>query len=282
MVESVRVSRIFALIALLSVCVAAGCGGDDDDDGDAAGKGGGGAGKAGSAAGSGGAGGKVFDAPGDNNVTPGEICDRLATIMCAGEQYCCDSPGRDAATCKADAIKDCSGQFMLDDIAKDPKVGFDAAGASTAFAMLVDRAKACDPTVGAWAASLDGFGMALNGSLAAGADCEPEGGEANATMAAVLTALASCSTSDNLACFADGTTWKCTARASKGGKCTLDPNCADGLYCENVTGDNGAGTCADRKAGGASCMKEAECTSFVCTSGKCAADTDVQAAYCLD
>jgi hypothetical protein len=148
--------------------------------------------------------------------------------------------------------------------------------------MLEQRAKACDPTVGAWAASLDGFGMALNGSLAAGADCEPEGGEDNATQAAVLTALASCTTAGNLACLADGTSWTCTARAAKGGKCTLDPNCADGLYCENMTGNNGAGTCADRKAGDASCMNDSECTSFICTSGKCAAVNDVQAAYCLD
>jgi hypothetical protein len=288
MVESVRVSRIFALVMLAS-CLAVGCGGDDDDDDDGAGKGGGSvAGKGGSGAGAGGAGSggsKTFDAgqaDDRNDVTAGKICERLATIMCAGEAACCDSPGRDFAACKTDALKDCTGQFMLDAIAMKAKVGFDPAGASTAFDMLETRAKACDPSVAAWAASLDGFGMALNGSLAAGADCEPEGGEAAATQADVLTALASCSTSANLACLADGTSWKCTARASKGGKCTLDPNCTDGLYCENPTGDNGAGTCADRKAGGTSCTSDSECTSFICTSGKCAANNDVQAAYCLE
>jgi hypothetical protein len=285
MVESVRVSRISALI-VLAMCVAIGCGGDDDDD-DAAGAGGSNAGKGGSGAGAGAgvSGGKAFDAgqaDDRNDVTAGKICERLATIMCAGEAACCDSPGRDFAACKADALKDCNGTFMLDAIAMDSKVGFDPAGASTAFEMLEQRAKACDPSVGAWAASLDGFGMALNGSLAAGADCEPEGGEEMATQAAVLTALASCSTSGNLACLADGMTWKCTARASKGGKCSLDPNCVDGLYCENPTGDYGAGTCADRKAGGTACTADSECTSFVCTSGKCAADDDVQGAYCLE
>jgi len=288
MVESVRVSRIFALCrysVVLASCFAVGCGGDDDDDGagmggsSVAGKGGG------SGAGSGGGGGKVFDAgTGDtrNDVTAGKICERLATIMCAGEAACCDAPGRDFATCKTDALKDCSGTFMLDAIAMNMKVGFDPAGASSAFEMLEARAKACDPSVAAWANSSDGFGMALNGSLTADADCEPEGGEMSASQADVLTALASCSTSANLACLADGTTWKCAARASKGGKCTFDSNCADGLYCLNPTGDNGAGTCADRKAGAMSCTSDSECTSFICNSGECAADGDVQAAYCLD
>ena len=45
---------------------------------------------------------------------------------------------------------------------------------------------------------------------------------------------------------------------------------------------DGSGTCTDKKAAGTNCTEDSECTSFICTSGKCAADSDVQAAYCLE
>ncbi len=288
--QSVRVSWVCALTAL-ALSAAFACGGDDDDDSagrSGAGASGAGKGSAGSTpAGSGGGGGmKVFDAGSAddrNDVMAGELCQRVADILCAGEEFCCDDPGRDVAACETAMLKTCNNNYMLDTIAKDMRVGFDPAGASASFEMLENRAKACDPSVSAWAVSSEGFVMSLNGTLTADQDCEPMGGAMNASVAELLTALASCSTSANLACLPSPDGWKCAARSSKGGKCATDGNCADGLYCVNTSEElDGSGTCTERKTAGTACTDATECTSFICTSGKCAADDDKQAAYCLD
>src|SRR5262245_19474579 len=97
MMQLVRVSWVCALTTLaLSAAFACG-GGDDDDSAGRSGAGASGAGKgnAGSTpAGSGGGGGmKVFDAGSAddrNDVTAGELCQRVADILCAGEEFCCD------------------------------------------------------------------------------------------------------------------------------------------------------------------------------------------------
>ena len=66
-----------------------------------------------------------------------------------------------------------------------------------------------------------------------------------------------------------------------GGKCSYDPNCNDGLFCDNPSGEfDGTGTCTARKGTSESCSDNTQCTSFVCSSGKCANPSDVQAAYC--
>lgn len=289
---SVRASWVRAVMAL-ALTAAFACGGDDDDG--SAGRSGAGAsgggvagkGSAGSApAGTGGGGMKVFDAGSAddrNDVTAGEICQRVADILCAGEAFCCDDPGRDVAACQTAMLKTCNNSYMLDTIAMDPRVGFDPAGASAAFTMLEERAKACDPSVSAWAVSSEGFVMGLDGTLNAGDDCEPMGGAENASVAELLTALASCSTSAGLACLPSPDGWKCAPRSSAGGKCATDGNCADGMYCVNTSEElDGSGTCTARKAAGMTCTDATECASFICTSGKCAAVDDKQAAYCLD
>lgn len=286
MVDSVRVSWGCVLIAL-SLAFSPACGGGDDDDSTAGTSGKGGS-AGGAPAGKGGAGSSSneFDAGSEadrNVVMPGNICERVATILCAGEAACCDDPGRDFATCKAAALKSCTNNYMLDTVAADPRVAFDADGAKTALTMLETRASKCDPAVAAWAASSEGFGTSLHGTLMEGADCEPKGGADNASIAELFTSLASCSVSGKLGCLPSAMGWKCAPRASAGGKCGTDSNCTDGLYCDNPSGNlDGNGTCAERKAGAASCTDNPQCSSFKCTSGKCADPTDKQAAYCLD
>lgn len=278
MVE-MRVSWCCALIATAMLAIGPACGGDDDDD--SAGTSGGSSGKGGSTAGTTAAG-QGGDS-GSNDVMPGTICARVATILCEGEAKCCTDPGREVSACKTSVMKTCSNTYMLDTIAADDRVGFDADGASMAVAMLDARAKKCDPSVAAWAGSSEGFSLSLNGTLGEGEDCEPKGGADNASVAELLTSLASCKLSDKLACMPGAMGWKCAARSAAGGKCGTDANCNDGLYCDNPSGElDGNGTCMTRKAAAAACTDNSQCASFVCASGKCAASDDVQAAYCFN
>jgi hypothetical protein len=289
----------FSLIgsaALMAFALACGGGDDGDDDGNAGGSGAGsGGGSAGSSAGAGGGGSSGsgagaggdsggFDAgtaPDRNDVQVGGLCERLAEIQCAGEQACCDNPGRDYDACKEDVQGACADMAFLDDIAAAPEVAFDATAASAGFAELEDRAAECDPTVAAWAISPDGFAASFSGTLGEGADCEPEGGLAMASIPALAAALASCQIGSGLVCLPGDDAWACVPRAEAGGRCFADFNCADGLYCENP-GGNFNGMCAARKAMGAGCESALECTSLICASGICGAAADVQGAYCLN
>ena len=216
-----------------------------------------------------------------NDVAPGELCERLATIQCAGEAACCDAPTRDFAACKTAATASCGGTLMLDMVAGDARVGFDQAAASTAFAELERRAAACEPSIAAWALSSDGFAGSFTGTIAADGNCEPEGGLGAASVAELSAALASCSRAANLACMPSDTGATCVARSAQAGACFTDLNCVDGLYCENPNGDF-TGVCTARKAAAAECMGANECSSFICKGGRCAADGDAQAVYCLE
>ncbi|HTU62522.1 MAG TPA: hypothetical protein VMF89_28875, partial [Polyangiales bacterium] len=44
------------------------------------------------------------DDPERNKVTAAQLCERLATINCAGEAFCCDAPNRTVEACKQDLI----------------------------------------------------------------------------------------------------------------------------------------------------------------------------------
>jgi hypothetical protein len=229
-----------------------------------------------------GPGGGPFDAgsePDRNMVTPGEICDRLATIQCAGEQHCCSNPGRDFAACQSTASKRCTNNLKLDAVAMNPITGFDAAAASMAFEELEQRASTCDPKVAEWAVSAAGFVGAFRGTLAEGAACTPAGAASfNPNDPAQLAALASCQDSANVVCLPSLGVWTCTRRAPLDGSCVFDGNCQDGLYCA----DSGFVTdqCKERLPVGAECSTANQCASFICKSAKCASPTAPNA-YCL-
>lgn len=228
-------------------------------------------------------GGEPFDAgsASDRNmVTAGEICDRLATIQCAGEQHCCSNPGRTFEDCQSKASKSCKNNLHLDEVAQDPVSGFDEVAASEAFEELEQRAADCDPGVAEWAVSAAGFVAAFKGTVAEGGSCTPAGGVASLSPGdpAQLAALASCADSSNVVCLPSLGVWSCTRRAMVGGVCVFDGNCQDGLYCA----DSGfvMDSCAERLPVGAKCSSANECGSFICKGGKCAGPT-AENAYCL-
>jgi hypothetical protein len=258
-----------ALVAVIGLLL--GCGGSDEGGVDR-----GGAGMS--------SGGGPFDAgsdPNRNQVSAGSICERIATIQCAGGSFCCDSPTRTFDGCKSVALSTCQGSFAFDEVAGSAAVAFDGAAASTLFTEFERRSSMCDPAIAEWAASPVGFATSFQGTLGADADCRMGIGEVNeATTAQLGVALASCRIGDGLACLPGEAAWTCKPRGAAGSPCFTDLNCADGMYCQN-TGGPYDGVCAARKPAGEACDSPIECSSFLCMSDVCAASTDVQAAYCF-
>lgn len=217
------------------------------------------------------------DAPDRNAVRAGTICERLATIQCAGEEFCCLNPGRDVAACKQDIRSSCDQDALVDDIAAEPVTGFDAAQAMTVFTELERLASQCDPMFAAYAESFDGLRSIFRGTVEAGGDCRPTN-PLNKTQAGA--ALASCTDYASQACVPSLAAWTCTRHAAAGGHCFSDINCQPGLYCDNPDFAVGGADCLQRKAIGASCALDNECLSLFCRGGACV-NADVQAAYCL-
>ena len=264
---------------------AAGKAGSDDETGGTTGTGGGSAsgGGAGATGGNGGTdpGASGFgDAPDRNAVKAGGLCERLSTIQCAGEELCCDAPGRDFAACKTTMKAGCETSLYLDKISLDPRSGFDAARAKTVFEMIETKAMACDPGTAAFGESADGLRGIFQGTVAPRGSCPPDVGN----KAKAAAALASCKDPGANACLPNpplGITWSCAPRSAAGGPCFTDINCNAGLYCPNPSlVPVPASACAARKADGATCAAPYECGSLFCKGGKCVA-ADKQAAYCL-
>jgi hypothetical protein len=222
-----------------------------------------------------------FDAGGEpnrNKVSAAQLCERLATINCAGEAFCCDSPNRTVAACMTDLINTCSSTLMLDKIAMQESSGFDAAAAEKAFTELEDRASRCDTSVAEWGGSSEGLRGILRGTVERKASCTPA-----ATLDPVLVgaALVACAQPETHACVYANVldTWTCEPRSAAGGVCVTDNNCTEGLYCV-VDAPGIAGRCTERKATGESCAAPTECASLFCKKSVCV-EADQQAAYCL-
>lgn len=227
--------------------------------------------------------GRVFDAgrdPKRNQVKPGGICARFAAIQCAGEHFCCDTSQRSPADCNAAMRGLCSELLHLDEVAASPLVNFDLELLGSSLAELERRAALCDPAGAAWALSPEGFAGSIKGTLGSGDDCAPEGGAA-APLDALLIALMSCRSANRLACLPSATGFACAPRSTRNGQCFTDLNCGDGLYCDNPEAGFD-GSCMPRKPEQAACAAANECASFLCRAGHCAAEDDVQAAYCTE
>jgi hypothetical protein len=230
-----------------------------------------------------GSGGNDFDAGSAddrNAVTPGKICDRLATILCASEAACCDKPGRDVAACKTAINKSCTDDAMFDSIAGQKAAGFDAAQAKVVFTEIERLASTCDLSINEYSAGKDGLRTIFKGTIAPGADCTPVNA---ADKAMAGGALASCTMNDDYACLpgVPPLPWKCSDRGASGDRCFSDVNCKDDLFCDNPDLTvNITSKCMARKAEGASCKTVNECTTLLCKGGKCVAKAQ-QNAYCL-
>jgi hypothetical protein len=244
-----------------------------------------------SGAGGGGGGGNdgpnVFDdlvgtAEDRNDVPAGEVCERIATIQCAGEASCCDAPGRSFEDCKNTMKDGCIRELQLDAITTQSITGYDRGFAKDVFSEYEALARACDVAVAQWGASMDGLRALTRGTLAQGAACQPAGldlVQMNATAAAHLFA---CTSPETHACLPTATNgWSCTARAGEGGACFMDMNCLDGLFCTNSKARSiQGGTCKARKADGAPCDFPSDCSSLACKSGTCA-PRNQQTIFCL-
>jgi hypothetical protein len=275
------VRTVAVAVLLVAALTAAACKSDDDGD-NTGGRGGSGSGGGTPGAGTGGMGGD-FDAGSAgtrNDVGPGDLCRRYAEITCAGEQACCDAPGRAVAACITAVTGSCDSMLMADTIAESDAVGFNAAAAKAGFTEFEMRASTCDPAAAAWAVSEDGFPSSFSGTLGMGADCEPMGG-LEAPIDQLLIALASCRIGDGLVCLPGEMGWACAPRAAAGQRCFNDFNCNEGLYCDNPEGEFD-GMCVAGMAAGSDCDTPAQCSSYICADGMCAAAGDVQAAYCGD
>lgn len=236
----------------------------------------------GGAGGEGGTGGeRVFDAgsePDRNDVTAGELCDRLSTIQCAGEEFCCDNPGRDFAACKAEMQNGCEDKLMFDAIASSEKAAFSAEHAKLAYGEIERLASECDPSVANFGQSVDGLRGIFKGTVGPGGSCTTFN---VAFREEAAKALASCLDPANNSCLPETPlTWNCRARAGAGGSCFTDVNCLDDLYCPNPDFEIAMATCTPRKAIGATCELPNECESLFCKGGQCV-EASSQAAYCL-
>ncbi len=221
--------------------------------------------------------------PNRNAVMPGKICDRISEIQCAGEEHCCDNPGRTRAQCKTEMLSGCMNTLQLDAVAMDPITGFDAPYAKMTFDTYEMKASTCDPTVADWGSSITGLRGILKGTRANDASCTPATTNPS-DKAKIGAALASCTGLDTNSCEPSvianvpAGKWTCTAKHPAGGICVVDTNCSEGLFCDNPK--MVIGKCAARKAPNTPCVNPNECASFFCKGGKCV-ESGVQPAYCL-
>lgn len=219
--------------------------------------------------------------PQRNRVTPGNICDRLSAIQCAGEQNCCDDPALDFEGCKQGMLQLCRDEIRIDAISADPLTGFDSIFAEQAFTEFENMASRCDTSIVAWGASFEGLRGILKGTIDRGMPCTPSGDGGETLDEAGAIALASCKNPQNTACAHPAVLlWTCSPRNSVGGACITDANCIEGLYCDNPNLLLLGATCKVRKAVGASCDWPNECASLICKNGACV-EANRQNVYCL-
>ena len=97
----------------------------------------------------GGSGGRVFDAgsdPNRNQVPPGRVCDRVATIVCAGFDYCCPRPPTlPVEQCRAAFMSTCGSSIAVDEASASPATAYDIERATAAFTEFEKRASEWKP-----------------------------------------------------------------------------------------------------------------------------------------
>ena len=218
--------------------------------------------------------------PARNDVTAGNVCDRVTQLQCAAEQTCCSNPGRTFADCYTKLVESCRNEAYLDAMTGDPITGFDQARARAAMAEFETLAMACDLSLAQWGESADGLRGIMQGTRTAGTSCLP----LSAKREVAAANLASCQNPAEVSCLPETTIkWTCTARGDVDATCVTDLNCKVGLYCPQADYQNPQldSNCAQRLADGSPCISNNECMSFACKSGACA-PLDKDAAYCLD
>jgi hypothetical protein len=220
-----------------------------------------------------------FDAgsePDRNEVVAGELCDRFATIQCAGEGSCCPSAGRDFNACKSALMGVCTADLLFDQISMQPSAGFDEARAHDVLDDLEDFASRCDPGIVAYNESQQGLRSMFRGTIGPDQSCRPSNLLSKPQAGA---ALASCTMSETWACLPSTIAWTCTRRGGAGSACFTDINCTPGFFCDNPDLNIAGSNCMPRKADDAACRAGNECTSLFCIGGKCVPPS-ASGAYC--
>jgi hypothetical protein len=218
--------------------------------------------------------------PNRNNVMPGQVCERLATIQCAAEVSCCGSPGRNFDQCKQAQLNTCRNEAYLDAVSSSPLTAFDMGRAAAAFAEFERLASMCDPAIVEWAISPNGLRGIVAGTKNANDSCLPPASQ-SMDRAVVAAHLASCRDSATQACLPLRLlAWECRPRGQVGADCFSDLNCVDGVFCDNPNLEVTGAKCVQRKLKDATCATSNECQSLFCRGGRCIAPS-AGAAYCL-
>jgi len=218
--------------------------------------------------------------PNRNNVMPGQVCERLATIQCAAEASCCGAPGRNFDQCKQAQLNTCRNEAYLDAVSMSPLAAYDMGKAAAAFAEFERLASMCDPAIVQWAISPTGLRGIINGTKNANDSCLPPASQ-SMDRAVVAAHLASCTNSASQACLPLRLlAWECRPRGPVGADCFSDLNCVDGVYCDNPNLEVTGSKCVGRKLKDATCVTSNECQSLFCRGGRCIAPS-AGAAYCL-
>lgn len=218
-----------------------------------------------------------------NSVAAGSVCDRVATVQCAGEAHCCDDPGRSFDQCKAQAKSACVDSAFIEEMSKKVDItGFEPERAAVALGEFERLAVACDISVASWGASADGLLSMMQGTLAEGDSCQPS---ISATLRGPQGAapyLVACQGSD-VVCLPGRSEWLCERRGGVGADCFTDLNCEDGLYCpqNDYLNPRVGSSCKVRLDNGVACRAGNECASLACKDGTCV-ETSRQSAYCLE
>lgn len=217
--------------------------------------------------------------PERNTVQAGNVCERLATLQCAGEAHCCEQPGRDFAACKAETVNTCRNSAYLDQMTADMNTGFDPLLTSQRLLEFEQKASTCDISVSAWGETVEGLRGIMQGTIAVNGSCAPRA----LSVQGAAAALAYCQDPAQTACMPDAAfiTWTCTARAAAGGACLTDLNCQSGLFCPQ---DNPLmpkrSACEARRTDGQPCNASNACASLACKGGMCV-PASVQSTFCL-
>ena len=216
-----------------------------------------------------------------NQVEAGRICARLSTLQCAGQAHCCNEAQQDFATCQRSVRADCEAEGLIDQIAADPRSGFNPQQAERTLSELERLAMACDPAVSAWIVSPEGLLSMFRGTLPLGESCRPPVVTSRVRAAPYL---AACTDPEKNACLPSSLlTWRCSGRGSAGSECFTDLNCQEGLYCPQnnyLNPEIGRSACARRLEDGSPCRAANECASLVCYRQRCA-PADSNTAYCI-
>lgn len=191
-----------------------------------------------------------------------EFCGGFAEVACDAFLDCCSTAAVDRDACILEEQADCNDR--LRGLLLDPRTGYDPRVASEVLEEGRSFVTSCDVSITGWGANRTGFVRMFRGSVDPGGECTP--------MNVVdLPAYFSCRELDQ-ACVSEGLFGSsfCRDLQTTGGRCNLDSDCVDDLYCAPMMG---GGTCAPVLATGEPCMEASDCASQFCGASVCEVPT---------